>query len=246
MAKVFISYRRDDSRWVSGRIYDALVARYGPENVFKDVYTIPLGIDFRKFIGDQVSQCDVMLVIIGQHWLTITDETGNRRLDNGADFTRIEIEQALQRSIPVIPVLVDGIGMPRPEDLPASLEQLAFRNAATVRDPEFPSDMERIARDISKTLAEAAPHAAPSENAPAGAETAKPPAMAQPSTPSQVATASTSKVSGPTKAQWSTILGYFGGMALLFVLGIGLRWYIFAIVGFPTLSLVFMYRLSQR
>ncbi len=102
--------------------------------MFKDVYTIPLGVDFRKYIGDQVSQCEVMLVIIGQRWLTITDEAGNRRLDSAADFTRIEIEQALQRSIPVIPVLVDGIGMPRPEDLPASLEQLAFRNATTVRD----------------------------------------------------------------------------------------------------------------
>jgi hypothetical protein len=142
--------------------------------VFKDVYTIPLGIDFRNYIGDQVSQCDVMLVIIGQNWLTITDQAGHRRLDDAADFTRIEIEQALQRSIPVIPVLVDGIGMPRANDLPTSLEQLAFRNAATLRDPEFPSDMERIARDISKTLEEAASHNVASEITPSEAEATTP------------------------------------------------------------------------
>jgi hypothetical protein len=196
MAKVFISYRRDDSRWVSGRIYDALVAQYGAANVFKDVYTIPLGVDFRKYIGDQVSQCEVMLVIIGQRWLTITDETGNRRLDSAADFTRIEIEQALQRSIPVIPVLVDGIGMPRPEDLPASLEQLAFRNATTVRDPEFPSDMERIVRNIGQTLGETATPAAPSPTA-----NATPPATAQTATRVYSATVS---IAAPTSSPMGT------------------------------------------
>lgn len=144
MRKVFISYRRDDSRWVSGRIYDALAARYGAANVFKDVYTIPLGVDFRNYLDAQVGQCDVMLVVIGAQWLSVTDDTGQRRLDNPADFTRIEIEQALQRTIPVIPVLVDGTRMPRANELPESLAPLAFRNAAAVRDADFPADMERL------------------------------------------------------------------------------------------------------
>jgi hypothetical protein len=146
--KVFISYRRDDSRWVSGRIYDALAARYGAANVFKDVYTIPLGVDFRNYLGTQVSQCDVMLVVIGSQWLSVTDEAGQRRLDDPADFTRVEIEQALQRAIPVIPVLVDGIRMPRADELPASLAPLAFRNATTVRDADFPTDMERLVTSV--------------------------------------------------------------------------------------------------
>ena len=146
--KVFISYRRDDSRWVSGRIYDALAARYGAANVFKDVYTIPLGVDFRTYLDTQVSQCDVMLVVIGSQWLSVTDEAGRRRLDDPADFTRVEIEQALQRAIPVIPVLVDGTRMPHANELPESLAPLAFRNATTVRDADFPTDMERLVTSV--------------------------------------------------------------------------------------------------
>src|SRR5258708_37700985 len=115
-----------------------------------------------------------------QGWVTMTDEVGTRGLGSAADFTRIGIEQALQRSIPVIPVLVDGIGMPRPEDLPASLEQLAFRNATTVRDPEFPSDMERIVRNIGLTLGETAPPTLPAQPAGTGPNTPNPTPAQQP------------------------------------------------------------------
>lgn len=157
MRKVFISYRRDDSRWVAGRIYDALAARYDAANVFKDVYTIPLGVDFRDYLGTQVAQCDVMLVVIGAQWLSVTDDAGQRRLDNPADFTRVEIEQALQRAIPVIPVLVDGTRMPRADELPESLAPLAFRNATAVRDADFPADMGRLFASVEATSATSPP-----------------------------------------------------------------------------------------
>ncbi|RMG81744.1 MAG: TIR domain-containing protein, partial [Chloroflexi bacterium] len=112
MPRIFISYRRADSVTITGRIYDRLVAEYSDRNVFKDVDDIPLGADFRRVLDEEVGSCDVLLVIIGQQWLTL-EENGQRRLDNPDDFVRIEVEAGLNRNdVLVIPVLVKGAGMP--------------------------------------------------------------------------------------------------------------------------------------
>lgn len=150
MPKIFISYRRDDSRKDAGRIYDRLVEAFGKPNVFKDVDSIPMGRDFRGVLREAVAQCDVQLVIIGKSWLNITDDRGSRRLDNPGDFVRIEVESALQRDgCLVVPVLVDGASMPRADDLPPELRELAFKNAVIVRDdPDFHNDVTRIIHSL--------------------------------------------------------------------------------------------------
>ncbi len=150
MPKIFISYRRADSRKDAGRIYDRLVDAFGKDAIFKDVDSIPLGADFRGILREAVAQCEVQLVVIGKQWLDIRDESGARRLDQPGDFVRIEVETALQRdSCTVIPVLVDGAHMPKPDDLPIDLRELAFQNAATVRDdPDFHPDVSKIVRAL--------------------------------------------------------------------------------------------------
>src|SRR5436305_2110625 len=105
MAKLFISYRRDDSIGITGRIYDRLQAHFGPRSIFMDVDSIPLGVDFRQHLNEAVSQCDALIAIIGERWLEIRLH-GLRRLDDPSDFVRIEIEAALTRNIPVIPILL--------------------------------------------------------------------------------------------------------------------------------------------
>jgi hypothetical protein len=97
---VFISYRRQDSADIIGRICDRLVERFGTPDVFKDVDTIPLGVDFRKYLQESVSRCDVLLAIIGKNWLEASNDTGKRCLDDPRDYLRIEIETALQRLYP--------------------------------------------------------------------------------------------------------------------------------------------------
>jgi len=143
--KVFICYRRDDSADITGRIYDGLVRHFGRESVFKDVDSIPYGVDFRKTLEQSVQQCDAMLVVIGRTWLSSGREDTRQRLDDQTDFVRIEIEAAIKRDIPIIPILVQEATVPRPESLPLPIQDLAYRNGLSVRrDPDFHNDLARL------------------------------------------------------------------------------------------------------
>ena len=158
MRKLFISYRRRDSADATGRIYDRLLAHFGHEAVFLDVDGIPLGMDFRKHLSEAVGQCEVLVAVIGEHWLTACSEQGpflgRRRLDDPQDYVRIEIEAALARGIPVVPVLVAHATMPSEADLPVGLKDLAYRNAAEVRSgPNFGGQVGRLIRGLEQLLA---------------------------------------------------------------------------------------------
>ncbi len=150
MPHIFISYRRSDSASATGRIYDRLCMAFGEKSVFKDVDVIPPGANYPTLLNEEIAHCDVLLAIIGAHWLTAVESNGQRRLDNPDDFVRIEIEAALKRNEAlVIPVLVDDATMPSTVDLPESLRQLVYRNAAVVRhDPDFNHDIARLITTI--------------------------------------------------------------------------------------------------
>jgi len=150
---IFISYRRNDSADVTGRIYDRLVLKFGNDSIFKDVDSIPLGVDFREHLDEMVSQCEVFITIIGDQWLYYVNSEGHRSLDDPKDFVRIEIESALKRRIPVIPILVRGATIPKEEELPTSLRGLAYRNGIPIRpDPDFHKDMDRLISGLDKIL----------------------------------------------------------------------------------------------
>ena len=147
MAKIFLSYRRQDSAAMAGRIYDRLRAHFGSDAVFMDIDSIPFGEDFREHIDAAVGQCDVVLAVIGTKWAGETD--AHRRLDDPRDFVRIELESALHRNLPVIPILIDHARMPGEADLPPSLARLAFRNAIDVdQGRDFHPHVDRLIRGI--------------------------------------------------------------------------------------------------
>jgi formylglycine-generating enzyme required for sulfatase activity len=154
MSRVFISYRRDDSADVTGRIFDKLRSHFEQDLVvFRDVDFIPLGRDFREVITEAVESCAVLLAVIGPSWVDHRNEDGERRLDDPHDFVRLEIETALKRKIPVVPLLVSRARMPKAAQLPGSLEPLAFRNGLEVRrDPDFHHDMDRLIRALTAML----------------------------------------------------------------------------------------------
>jgi Domain of Unknown Function (DUF1080)/TIR domain len=153
MTSIFVSYRREDSRHQAGRLFDHLVRHFGPGQVFDHFDSIPAGLDFREVLTERVAGCDVFLAVIGDAWLSITGSSETRRLDDPGDFVRIEIEAALSRKIPVIPVLVGSSSVPRAEDLPESLRGLAYRHGLPVRsDPDFHHDVERLIGGIKDVV----------------------------------------------------------------------------------------------
>jgi TIR domain len=91
---VFISYLRADSDYPAGWLFDRLAEHFGRDRVFKDVDSLQPGDDFAEVITAAVSSCAALVAVIGERWLTITDEHGRRRLDNPEDFVRLEIEAA--------------------------------------------------------------------------------------------------------------------------------------------------------
>jgi plastocyanin len=147
---IFISYRRDDSEGQAGRLYDDLARQFGDQSVFMDVTAIEPGLDFRKVIDKNVASCGVLLAVIGPAWLDAKDETGLRRLDNPMDFVRLETAAALKRDIPVVPVLVRGARMPRSEQLPDDLKELAYRNGLELTHARWDSDVEVLIKALKR------------------------------------------------------------------------------------------------
>jgi hypothetical protein len=168
--RIFISYRRDETAYPAGWLFDRLAEHFGTGQIFKDVDSIELGDDFVEMITRAVGSCDVLLALIGDQWFTSTDEDGRRRLDDPNDFVRLEIEAALTRNVRVIPILVAGARMPRAGELPPSLAKLARRQALELSPARFDFDTSRLVKVLDMTLAEVrtAQAGAVSTTAPAG------------------------------------------------------------------------------
>jgi TIR domain len=149
---VFVSYRRQDTPHLAGRLYDRLGEHFGQERVFMDVDSIEPGLDFGEVITGALSSCAVMLVLIGDQWLTIGDARGRRRLDNPDDYVRMELEAALTRNIRVIPMLAEGAVMPGSQELPDVLKGLARRNALEISHSRFSADADRVITTIERVL----------------------------------------------------------------------------------------------
>ena len=150
--RIFVSYRRNDSAGHAGRVHDRLNAEFGPDLLFMDVTTIPLGVNFVDVLHEAVGQCEVFLALIGPNWLDARDDVGNRRLEDPNDFVRIEIAAALNRTIPVIPILLGGTGALSRDLLPKDLEELAQRNWLEVRHNSFHADMDKLIRELKSLL----------------------------------------------------------------------------------------------
>jgi TIR domain len=149
---IAISYRREDSLPVAGRLYDRLQTEFGKGNVFMDFDSIPYGVDFRDHIKQMIDQSKVLVAMIGPDWVGRRRHR-TRRIDDPADFVRLEIAYALNRKLPIIPVLVSNAQMPSPEQLPEDIRGLAFRNGLSLDvGIDFHHHAERLAVAINRIL----------------------------------------------------------------------------------------------
>jgi hypothetical protein len=125
---IAISYRREDSLPIAGRLYDRLLAKFGKPSIFMDFDSIRPGLDFREQIKETIERCNLVVAVIGPHWVG-QQVDASRRIDDPNDFVRLEIAYALKRDIPIIPVLVNNTPMPKPETLPPDIHGLVYRHA---------------------------------------------------------------------------------------------------------------------
>lgn len=152
LGEIFISYRRDDSAGTTGRLYDRITQAFPREKVFMDVDAAMHGLDFVRVLDEKIAASSLVAVVIGPNWLTATNASGQRRIDNQDDFVRIELRAALEREIPVIPVLVDGAAMPAAADLPADIRALSRRHAIEVRNTRFGDDANSLVDALERRL----------------------------------------------------------------------------------------------
>lgn len=151
MSKIFFSYRRSDSAGHTGRLYDSLRDKFGEDSVFRDIENLDTVGDFVDALDQALDKCDLQLVIIGDEWISSSGSKG-RRLDQPDDFVRMEIAKALDRKIPVVPVLVAGAVMPGKEELPEDLHGLCRQNAIEISDTRWSYDVGRLCDAITKVL----------------------------------------------------------------------------------------------
>lgn len=184
---IFLSYRRDDTRHVAGRLAGDLAERFGHGSIFRDVESIDGGEEFPVKLDRALASCAMMLVLIGPKWLDITDAQGRRRLDDPADWVRQEIAAALRRGIRVVPVLVEDTPLPAEDALPQDLRPLVKRQARLLSDERWPGDLQVVVEMLSKVPGLALRDAAAaSPPAAVAAPPAVPAAAAAPSGPSKM------------------------------------------------------------
>jgi hypothetical protein len=150
---IFISYRRGNENFFARLLCSNLRNHFGRDQVFVDVDSVDLGADFAEVIDQQLSQCSVMLVIIGKSWTSVSDSDGRPRLEDPNDFVRIEVEKALSRDdVRVIPIYVDGASRPRALELPAPLAALSRRNGLAISHEAFDSDVGRLLKTLERVI----------------------------------------------------------------------------------------------
>jgi TIR domain len=213
MRQIALSYRRADSAAMTGRIFDELSRHFGMNDVFMDIDAIPLGIDFRNYIDDALKQAKVVVVIVGPRWLG-TKRAGQYRIMEETDPVRIEVETAMRLRIPVVPVLVDGAQMPRSADLPESLRDFSFKNAAEIdAGRDFHPHMNRLKKFLEGIVGVPPPAAEPVANAPDPVPAAAPPPAPKPAPEPEPARVLVAERPVPSAASAPTLAEFLKGAA---------------------------------
>ena len=149
---IFISYRVNDTAGETGRLVDSLKQYFNEDQIFVDIDKIEPGVDFTEAIAKSLESCDVMLAIIGPGWQGVNSATNSSRITNPNDWVRLEISTALKRNIRVVPVLVDGAGLPTEEQLPEDLQPLLRRQAYEISNKRWKYDTDELIRFLVKSV----------------------------------------------------------------------------------------------
>lgn len=153
MPRVFLSFRKADSRYLRDRVYRALADRFGAAEIFKSGESIPPGGDYAAILRTQAAACQLMLVLIGPTWPDIADDTGKRLLDRPHDWVREELATALKAGNRVVPVLLgDATMLPAVSALPDEIAQLARLQFLRVPETHLADELDRLCAAVMALL----------------------------------------------------------------------------------------------
>lgn len=148
--KIFLNYRRSDAEAWADRVFERLKGRLPNATIFMDIDgNLPLGLPWATWLDSQVAACDVMLVLIGNTWV---DEFRARSGPDERDYVRAEIESALSRKIPVVPVFLGDAPIPSPSNIPESIRPLLGLQAARLQRVSFETDIKALIDGVVRSL----------------------------------------------------------------------------------------------
>jgi hypothetical protein len=151
--RIFISYRRNDTRGYVGWLSTTLAKALPKGRVFRDVESIGVG-DWKKAIGEGIRLSDVVLVVIGDRWLSITHEGSDlRRLDDADDMVRWEVATALALKAErdcVAQVLLDDVQPPPKTSLPEDMQRLFDMQAYRLRYEDWEANVANLVAHLQR------------------------------------------------------------------------------------------------
>lgn len=156
---IYISYRRDDKRGetsATGKLFCSLGSRYGQDNVFVDQGSLTIG-NYKTQINEWLDRADVLIAVIGNLdiWLGTTQEKRKRsRIKLRNDWVRYELQTAIDRKIPIIPLFVGNVESISINQLPTSLRSISEMQAFKISNRWADSDITKFCNEIEKSIAE--------------------------------------------------------------------------------------------
>jgi hypothetical protein len=148
---IFVSYRAADTRFGAAATYELLATRFGRERIFLDNQSMRPGSNYPQQLWDALESMRVLLVLIGPQWLA-GDARGEPLIQRDDDWVRREIRHAFLRAVPVVPVLLDGTGLPAAGALPEEVRRLTHCQATEVRHHWLGADIARLADAVDGLL----------------------------------------------------------------------------------------------
>jgi hypothetical protein len=128
MAKLFISYVRDDTEADTNALYQTLRGEFGEATIYKDVDNVPIGANWKESVRTAIEDSTAFLWVIGPAWTP-------------SEAVALELQHATRRGIPVIPVLVRNAEITyATQQLTGDLIALAEINAVTLRHESWDRD----------------------------------------------------------------------------------------------------------
>ena len=145
MGLAFLNYRRDDVGAAAQAIYAQMKVHFGSGQLFMDLNSIEAGAEWPAHLRQRVENATGMLVLIGESWWRVTDQWGRRRIDLADDWVTTEIRTALDRTIPIIPVLIgESTSMVPSNALPSAIADLANKQTLYLRPKTWVPDIAQI------------------------------------------------------------------------------------------------------